>query len=95
LWIGDEIVVLANPASGHTDKLELIVNTMNRNHLFEEMVNALEQIAEPIAALQKYAKKEGRKLDGHMAVQLSTDPHYLRGIASAVLAKIHKHEDSK
>lgn len=42
----------------------------------EFAIQALEDIANPIGALQRYAKEQGRQLDGHMAVQLSKNPGY-------------------
>lgn len=52
----------------------------------EFAIQALEDIANPIGALQRYAKEQGRQLDGHMAVQLSKNPGYLSGLASDALA---------
>lgn len=52
----------------------------------EFAIQALEDIANPIGALQRYAKEQGRQLDGHMAVQLSKDPYFIQGMASDALA---------
>lgn len=54
----------------------------------EFAIQALEDIANPIGALQRYAKAQGRQLDGHMAVQLSKDPGYIKGMASDALAAL-------
>jgi len=56
----------------------------------EFAIQALEDIANPIGALQRYAEKQGRKLDGHVAVQLSNDPGYLKGMASDALATLRQ-----
>ena len=47
---------------------------------------ALEEIVNPIAAMQRKAEAEGAKIDGMMANALSRNPEYLKGIASAALA---------
>lgn len=54
----------------------------------EFAIQALEDIANPVAALQRYAKKQNRVLDGHVAVQLAKDPYYLQGMASDALATL-------
>jgi hypothetical protein len=54
----------------------------------EFAIQALEDIANPIGALQRYAKSQGRQLDGRVAVQLSKDPGYLKGMASDALATL-------
>lgn len=56
----------------------------------EFAIQALEDIANPVAAMQRYAKKQDRKLDGHVAVQLSKDPGYLQGLASDALATLRR-----
>lgn len=53
-------------------------------------IQALEDIANPVAALQRYAAENGRKLDGHAAVYLSKDPGYLKGMASDALATLRR-----
>ncbi len=53
-------------------------------------INGLDLIANIITRLAEDAKKEGKILDGLIAVQLSHDADYLRGIASDTLAKINK-----
>jgi hypothetical protein len=54
----------------------------------EFAIQALEDIANPIGALQRYAKEQGRQLDGYIAVQLSKDPAYIKGMASDALAAL-------
>lgn len=49
---------------------------------------ALEQINDPIKHLRDLAEKEGKRLDGHMAIQLAESPNYLRGIARDALASL-------
>jgi len=44
-------------------------------------LDALQSIANPVAAMQKEADAAGDKLDGLMAVTIAKDPHYLREIA--------------
>lgn len=46
---------------------------------------ALEEIVAPIAAMQKRAADEDRRIDGMMANALARDPEYLRGIARKAL----------
>lgn len=47
---------------------------------------ALEHIANPVKAFQDYADKEGRVLDGAMALRLRDDGGYLSGVAKDALA---------
>jgi len=47
---------------------------------------ALEEIVNPISAMQERAKVQGNTLNGMMANYLARDPEYLRGIARAALA---------
>lgn len=56
----------------------------------EFAIQALEDIANPVGALQRYAKSQGRQLDGYAAVQLSRDPGYLKGMASDALATLRR-----
>lgn len=49
-----------------------------------QMRDALEEIINPIAAMQARLK-EGEMLDGNMAHMLAKDPEYLRSIARAAL----------
>jgi hypothetical protein len=56
----------------------------------EFAIQALEDIANPVAAMQRYADQHGRNLDGHVAVRLSNDPGYLRGLASDALAILQR-----
>lgn len=53
----------------------------------ETLREALEEIANPILAMQLRAKAEGYKLDGMIASMLAKDPEYLKGIARAALSK--------
>ncbi|WAJ27592.1 hypothetical protein [Antarcticirhabdus aurantiaca] len=46
---------------------------------------ALERIVNPIGFMQKQAEATGFKLDGHMAMTLSNDANYLKGIAQKAL----------
>lgn len=50
-------------------------------------IKALQDISDPIAALERNLKK-GERLNGMAAVQLSNDPYYLRKIAEKALSKI-------
>lgn len=58
------------------------------NGLTEAQRDALEEIADPIGHMQQRAKEEGRKIDGHMAIVLSNDAEYLKGIARNALSAI-------
>lgn len=51
----------------------------------ERLRAGLDEICHPIVAMRRRAEAEGAKLDGHMAVALANDPHYLAGIARATL----------
>jgi hypothetical protein len=53
----------------------------------EHLRAALQKIANPIGYFQDYAKQEGRQIDGHMAVQISNDPGWLKSEAAKALAK--------
>lgn len=56
----------------------------------EFAIQALEDIANPIAALQRYADEQGRRLDGQDAVQIVKNPNFLMGMASDALAALRK-----
>lgn len=49
------------------------------------LLEALEKINDPIAFLRKEAEAEGCKLNGHIALQLADDAHWLRDIADKAL----------
>ena len=53
----------------------------NEPHKLAFAINRLERIADPIKWMQHDAKETGCEVDGHWAVQLSSDPEYLRKIA--------------
>lgn len=52
-------------------------------------VQALEYIVDPISSMKKELK-EGEKLSGLYAYQLSNDPNYLKNIAKEALKKIEE-----
>lgn len=53
----------------------------------ERLRAALEEIANPIAAMEARAKADGMRLNGGGAVALSNDPNYLKQIARDALGK--------
>jgi hypothetical protein len=53
----------------------------------EQLTAALEEIANPIAAMQRRAAQEGHALNGPAAIALSDDPAHLKSIARAALSK--------
>jgi hypothetical protein len=55
----------------------------------EIAIEALENIASPIAYLQAEAKKNGAVLDGSKAVELSNDPNFLKQIAEKAIREIN------
>ena len=55
------------------------------------LMAALNEIADPIAAMRSRAEALGRQLEGHMAYLLSNDPHYLKQIASTTLSEAKTH----
>ena len=52
-----------------------------------ELVDALENIAEPIKYMKKRAEREGCRLNG-MAMHLSQDAEYLKDIARSAISKV-------
>jgi hypothetical protein len=50
-----------------------------------ELENVLWRIANPVSAFQKDAEKEGAKLDGHAAIQMSNDASILQRWADSAL----------
>ena len=50
-----------------------------------ELKNALWRIANPVAAFQEDAKKDGAEINGHAAVQMSNDANILKRWASSAL----------
>jgi hypothetical protein len=51
----------------------------------QALLEALEEIAEPIRFMQARAKDEGAQLDGRMAVELSEDHNFVKAIARAAI----------
>lgn len=60
---------------------------MTREQILHE---ALEEIANPIAVMQRRAAAEGKRLDGMGCVALSRDPGYLSTLAQDALDKVRK-----
>ena len=60
---------------------------MAREQILHE---ALEEIANPIAAMQRRAAAEGKRLDGMGCVALSKDPGYLSTLAQGAIDKARK-----
>lgn len=56
-----------------------------------EMREALEEIVNPVAAMQRRAEAEGNRLSG-MAYQIANDPAYLQSIARTALSKLSETE---
>jgi len=56
----------------------------------QALVDALEKISKPIAYLQNEAEKQGCKLDGVGAIQLSNNANWLSSIANQALADYHE-----
>ncbi len=54
----------------------------------EKMMATLKKIADPIYAMQTEANKYGAKLDGNVAVALTKDASYLRGLAQTTLNEL-------
>ena len=52
---------------------------------YQAMKTALQKIANPIAFMQEEAVKEGAQLNGMMAIQIASDPNYLKNIAQTAL----------
>lgn len=55
---------------------------------YEVLRTAMYKIAWPLRGLEEMAADQGRKLDGHMAVQIANDPHYLIKLAQDAMAEI-------
>lgn len=51
-------------------------------------ISALQKIANPIKYLQDEAEKEGARLDGYMAIQLTKDANFYQEIARKALEEI-------
>lgn len=56
--------------------------------IMEVARKALARISNPLAALQNDALEAGNKLNGPMALQIASDPEYLKSLATAALASI-------
>jgi len=67
------------------DELKTIVT--RQRETIAELVAALDEIVDPIQAMQERADKSGDRINGGMAVYLSNDVEYLRKIARAALTK--------
>jgi hypothetical protein len=51
-------------------------------------ISALDKIAHPIKYLQSEAEKEGAKIDGYMAIQITQDANFYQEIADKALKAI-------
>ena len=51
-------------------------------------ISALQKIVNPIKYLQEEAEKEGARLDGYMAIQLTKDANFYQEIARNALEEI-------
>jgi len=68
---------------------EKLTGKNNKIHDLElrvtKLENSLWRIANPVAAFQDDANKEGTKLDGHMALSMSDDANMLKQWANSAL----------
>lgn len=55
---------------------------------YEVLRVAMRKIAWPLRGLQEMAEDQGRKIDGHMALQIANDHHYLIKLAQDAMAEI-------
>lgn len=55
----------------------------------ERLRSALKEIANPIAAIQERAKRDGHRIDGRAAITIADDPYYLKGLAKKALEHDH------
>jgi len=67
-------------------KLFAIQDVSQRSELLA--IAALDKIAHPIKHLQEEAEKDGCKLDGYMAIQLTQDANFYQEIADKALKAI-------
>ena len=59
----------------------------NARPLEDELIAALEEIADPILFMRARAESEGKSLNGSMCVAMSESAAYLKSIATAALAR--------
>lgn len=55
---------------------------------YEVLRAAMWKIAWPLRGLEEMAKDQGNRLEGHMAVRIANDPHYLIKLAQDAMAEI-------
>ena len=58
-------------------------------------LTALKNIAYPIDYLRREAKKEGKELDGYMALKLAQDGNWLSDIAADALIEIAREKEKE
>lgn len=80
-----ELEAALDAATKQTDEWFKVAD--ERRAKVERLERALAAIANPVAALKKWAEGQGRALDGGNAVMLSNDPHYLKQIAARALSQ--------
>lgn len=69
--------------------IALVRNSLSQTIAIMEVARrALARISNPLAALQNDALEAGNKLNGPMALQIASDPEYLKSLATAALASI-------
>ena len=66
------------------------MNFMSVDYKLEIAMQALEDIADPVGAIKRKMNPEER-LNGPMAISLSQNHNYLKGIAREALYKIDPH----
>ena len=63
------------------------LNKLNLPDVMASAFDCLKNIANPISYMQEQAEKDGCKLNGQMAISLSEDANYLKGLANNFLAR--------
>ena len=94
IWYGKNLVPMSERSDGKTwresfnDSVgELADFTRRLERERDAAVEALRDVVDPIGAIKR-TMQAGCVLNGQMAMQLSNDPEYLKGIARATLRAI-------
>ena len=87
-WSGDHTCV------GETDFGKVADELMELVRPGAAAISALRKIANPIKYLLDEAEREGAKLDGRIAVQMTKDASFYQEIANRALKEISKMENS-
>ena len=86
-WMVFKMVEYAKAKLEQSNGVNASDSDLHLQHVMASAFDCLKNIANPINYMQEQAEKDGCKLNGQMAVSLSEDANYLKGLANNFLAR--------